>query len=812
MKHITELVAIVFIAILLSFSFENDSLQKIVDQIENYYREYPEEKAFIQTDKPFYMVGETIWFKAYLVEGISNKPDSVSVPLYVELLNPSNGTLLQRHIIKLAGGFGHGDFELAESLPAGLYRIRAYTNWMRNFKEELFFTKDIKVFTHAEIPSQTVNEDDIDMQFFPEGGTIVEEVENRIAFKVVDAAGRSVDIAGKLVSSSGDTVARFKSDHIGTGAFKIKPQSGKSYKAIITFKNIYSQSFDLPASLKQGITMTVDNVSSKAQIRIALNNTLSATGMLIVGQARGVVYYTSFVPAGIPNAFVTIAKEKFPAGIAQFTIFDESLKPRCERIVFIPDQNQLYIHLTPDKTEYTTREKSEINIQVKNQDGSPVKGNFTMNVLDESQIKNFSDVETLPFYLLINSDIKGHIENPSYYFDKTNKYAALHLDLLLMTQGWRRFTWDQVLQEKLPAPRHFIEKGLIIAGNATKLNGRPIDKTTNLTLMIGRDTNQQFLMNTVNPDGSFLFYGLDFKDSTQILAQLMKSENNQRSAISLIPQTFAHIDIVQGMPGIRPIESDHFSDYILHTRQALEYERQLKLNDAIWLSEMTVQAKRRQKVPEGPRVLYSNPDDVIRGDVSLSALNIFDLIRGRVAGVQITGDRSDPTIVIRSLSSISLGAAPLYLIDGSPVSKQTVLALNINSVDRVEVIKNMARTVMYGDQARGGIVSVFLKSGNEIPVTREENESRENASGMYLGYYTQKQFYSPKYTSAATALSIPDYRTTIHWAANVLTDADGKAKVEYYNTDAISTIRVYVEGLSYDGKMGVSTLQYQVKK
>lgn len=797
----------------LSFDHHNDLLEKITFSLDRYYKEYPEEKAFIQTDKPFYLAGETIWYKAYLVEANSNLPDSVSVPLYVELIDPINGNLITRNILKMEGGFGHGEFDLNETLTPGMYTLRAYTNWMRNFNEDLFFSKNIKILSsEKQMEKRVFNEDDMDMQFFPEGGDLVNGLESRVAFKALDAGGNSVNLTGKLISSTGDTLLRFKSDHLGMGSFKFKPQIDKSYSVLISFRNIYNKSFSLPVSKSYGFTMTMDNVSSKSQIRLAINNNHPSSDILIVGQARGVIYYAGRVAAGSPSAFVTVAKEKFPPGIAHFTLFDQNLKPHCERIIYIPNTHPLNIVINSDKPEYKPREKTSISILVSDQDQKPITGNFLVSVVDETQIKNFSEIESLQSNLLLSSDVKGYVENPLYYFDKTNKYAALHLDLLLMTQGWRRFTWDYILQEKIPMPVHLIEKGLIVKGSVLKPNNKPFELPQNVILMVGRDTNQQFLMNTTNAEGDFLYYGLEFKDSSALLAQIMKSETNQKFKISIYPQDFPSLPKPSGLWKNANSEYDQFSEYISNTQNALQYEHQLKLNDAIWLSEMTVQAKRKQKAPDGPRALYSNPDEVIKSDVSPSALNVFDMIRGRVAGVQITGDRTDPKVVVRGNSSISLSGDPLYLLDGAPVTKQTILSLNVYAVDRVEVVKSLAKSVVYGDQARGGIISVFLKAGVENALTVSGESSKNNAIATFQGYFSPRQFYSPKYSNETNQSSIPDLRSTVYWAPMVNTDLNGKATVEYFNTDAGSTIRVYVEGLSTNGKMGDGFINYKVIK
>ena len=153
-----------------AFTFEDDLIDKIVAQFDLYNTSFPHEKVYLHLDKPYYMAGETIWFKAYLVESASLLPDTVSIPLYVELIDNKKGKLIDKKILKLEGGSGYADFALPDTLNAGYYRIRAYTNWMLNFDESLIFSKDFKVFKSNQTDALIkLNSQEIDFRFFLKG-------------------------------------------------------------------------------------------------------------------------------------------------------------------------------------------------------------------------------------------------------------------------------------------------------------------------------------------------------------------------------------------------------------------------------------------------------------------------------------------------------------------------------------------------------------------------------------------------------------------------------------------------------------------
>ena len=810
MKLNTTLYFLLGVSIFLAFVQEDDLLKKIVTQLEQYQQTYPEEKAYLHTDKPYYIAGDKLWFKAYLVEGMTNQPDTVSVPLYVDLIDLSAQKLIDRHIIKLEKGFGYGDFTLPDSLSAGIYRLRAYTNWMLNFDENLFFTKDFQIYSSSQQSEiEKLNAQEIDFQCFPEGGSLIDGLESRVAFKAVDASGKGIDIVGELVSSEGDTLLNFKSEHLGMGFFKFKPEAGKTYQAVVKYQNIFHQSFNLPPTQKEGFSMIIDNISSKTAIKVILASNLPNTEMQIIGQSKGVAFYAGKVPAGKQSAFISIPKDKFPPGVAQFTIFDENLRPRCERVIFIQPTTELSFSIKPDKSIYRTREKTTLEIEVKDNLGNPVEGNFSMSVLDEKQIKEGGNAETILTNLLLSSDLKGNIEQPTYYFDKTQRSANYHLDILLMTQGWRRFTWEKILQPKLAPPRFLLERGLTIDGQVLRQNDKPFDKQVNLTLVLGRDSTQQYLVSEAEKNGSFLLYGLSFADSCEVTIQATIDDENANAKIALTAQTLPKIPLVSKKLGVVEVEYRNLVDYLKYTKDALELQRKLKLDDAIMLNEVSVKARKKVEARPVPKVLYSRAEATVKGDASPSALNVFDLLRGKVAGVYIGGDRTNPTIAMRAATSINVDGNPLFLIDGAPATKFTVLSLDINLVDRVEIVKSLAGAVMYGDQARGGIVSVFTKNAN-LTASRQATEGIEVSK--LLGYYTTKEFYVPKYDQDLPQHIRPDYRSTVYWKPNIKTDKNGKAIVSYFNTDAETKHRIHIEGLSFDGLMGSEEGTYDVKK
>src|ERR1700679_704569 len=155
----------------------NDASKKIMDKLSFFEANYPTEKAYLQFDKPYYATGDTIYFKAYVTAGGQHKLSGLSGVLHVELINTKN-KVDQSIKLKLDSGLAWGDFALPDSLPAGNYRIRAYTQWMRNFNETGFFEKAFAVGSSSaqKIPESGAKQPfsglKPDVRFFPEGGSM----------------------------------------------------------------------------------------------------------------------------------------------------------------------------------------------------------------------------------------------------------------------------------------------------------------------------------------------------------------------------------------------------------------------------------------------------------------------------------------------------------------------------------------------------------------------------------------------------------------------------------------------------------------
>jgi hypothetical protein len=267
--------------------------------------------------------------------------------VYTELLNDKD-SLITRQILPMRSGISWSEIALPPSLKQGNYRLRAYTNWMRNFGTAYFYDQRIRVGGIAPV-AKIINYTNPDVQFFPEGGELVNDIRSKIAVKAVNSSGFGEDIQGVIEDDAGNVVTDFATQHLGMGIFAITPQAGKSYRAKINAPNGTSFIVNLPIANEEGYALKINTtLNDSIQVKVTVNDktftSQKGNRFFIVAQSAGKVYYTSQGNLNQSAYTAAVAKSRFPSGIVQFTLFSQSGEPLAERLAYV--QRALLIMLT----------------------------------------------------------------------------------------------------------------------------------------------------------------------------------------------------------------------------------------------------------------------------------------------------------------------------------------------------------------------------------------------------------------------------------------------------------------------------------
>ncbi len=804
-----------------AFRFDDNWLDKIVAKFEAYQRNSPQEKAYLHLDRPYYSAGETIWFKAYLINSGSHTADSVSKVLYVDLVHKTTGKVILLKKIEMIGGLGEGDLALKDSLKAGEYTVRAYTNWMRNFSEDFFFHRDLLIFRAETSPTvYPSNTDDIDVQFMPEGGQLVMGLEGRVAFKATNILGKGADITGAVLNQANDTLVGFTTLKFGMGYFTITPEPGEKYRIEVRRPDGKYMKYPFPKPQKEGILMMVDNVSNKENVRVIIKhnkNVPASSELALIAQTRGEIMFAAKTSMVKKMSLFNIPRASLPEGITQLTVFDENGLPVCERLVFVNKNQPLSLELKADKSVYKSREKVELELMVKDASGNPVSGSFSLAVTDGKQVleKEAYGVN-IRSYTLLTSDLKGAVEQPSYYFDTKNPNNVRDLEVLMMTQGWRRFSWKNALEDSLVVNKYFVEEGISLMGKVVRSNKKQPGKVK-LTFMLqsnGKDSTRAVFMGETAETGEFAALNLDVRDITNLLIQAVSERGNRNFDILLDAFQPATVTVTKVPFNSIQFDANELAEYLKRADEYLQIERKIRESREKVLQEVVVRARKSDQIKkDSRRAIYGTPDATIKFDQinSSGAMTIFDVIQGRVAGVTVTGSGFNRTVQIRGSANFSGVVEPLFVLDGMPVDKASILNIPPVDVEAVDILKG-ASAAIYGSRGGGGVIAILTKRGGE---NYDWSKDKEPVPGTLvtklLGYSPVREFYAPRYDKVAPEHMRPDFRPTVFWEPMIQTDKGGKAKMSFFTSDAQTILNLRVEGMTPKGQFGATTTQLKAQ-
>ncbi|GAB2806046.1 hypothetical protein [Ferruginibacter profundus] len=779
------------------------------------------EKVYLHTDRNFYAGGDDIWFKAYLVNGQSNYPVSTSNTLYTELINPA-GIITARQVIRIDSGYGVGDFKLDDSIAGGNYRIRAYTNWMRNFGNHFIFEKQILIKNvpgvnkKNELPQK--NRDNVtsslpgySIQFFPEGGSMVEGIASLVSFKATDINGNGVDAGGAIVSGNGDTVVHFKTVHAGMGSFNFTPEPGMQYKAFVQYKHGDLLPASFAVAVKDGYAMQVTyNEPGMAKVRVFANAATAALhpsgAITVAAKYGGRILYKEKLLLKDNQAALDIATTNFPTGICSITVYDDSLRPNCERLIYVQDKDPLVINITTNKNTYAAKEKVTVNISVTNKDLQPVKANLSLAAIDDNVEKAVP--ENIATYLLLQTEIKGKIENAAAYFDVNNPLRLQQLDLLLRTQGWRDFLWRKMADTTIGI--HFMpEQGITISGKVKqKFSQKPL-ADMNITLQAPNAKGDKWFTTRSDAQGNYFLDGIPLY-GVQTLKLSSKNDKAEKGGELFMDSLFNNK---------LPVSPNRFINYdtaaFMHFAQDAGKRYATEKNNKWFtiLPGVTVDAKKKTEfLRDGAYMSFGYPVDNF--DITAADYKYDDL--RNFLGKKVPGAYYDIENDAVYFMANGKKIRPRFVVDKREdvFDRIDYYSLPMQQVSSVTVRHLLGRPTFERTEREDGTVRDLGTSATDIFVVYlvlkpgAYNNDPAKIVTEITGYYQAKVFYAPDYS---VDKAVPDERTTIHWAPVITTNENGKASISFYNADPKTTVRIDVQGISAKGNVIVAEKKYAVQ-
>jgi len=787
--------------------------------------DFVHEKVYLHLDKPYYSKGDNLWFKAYTVAGPNHTPSPLSENLYVELINKKD-SVIKRLTVYLNKGLGNGDFNLADSLQSGKYTIRAYTNWMLNFDKDFFFQRQFQLIDPIYNKPETKPETDPTFQisFYPEGGELITNLSSKVAFEIPNHLEK---LPIEIIDDLDQIITTAETVHQGMGSFELKPLEGRTYFAKI---NGTAAKHALPKVRNQGLVFSVDNITSDEEVIVNIKSTAAKeqqNEVFLIAHTRGLIGFSSKVEWKGGSAKVTIPKKKLIAGLVHVTLFDENWNPEAERLIFKKQNtDSIKVTLKTDQNSYKIRDSTLVKLTIQSGNGEPLKGFFSLSVFDTKQINPNDISENILSSIYLSSDIRGALKNPLQYFDTDNPKASQDLDLLLLTKGWRRFVWKDILDGKFQETKFEVEQGFDVSGKVTqKSSNKPVSKAR--VKQIGSFYGlPSFKETTTKSNGTFELKNLLYhQDVSLIQAQNKKGKNNVILKLDeIITPIFNNV--------VSPNKDVYFSPITIE-EHFLAKSRDRKTIDSVFSFENVTDLG--TVIVEGTKnnLLSSNISRGLvfnRGEYSLNVtdlmangqrfINALYLLQGRIPGITfVAGESGEPRVsMTRKVWSLNNPDPPtLFFIDDSPTSIGAVTAMPAEIIARVEVLKGMRATGIYGPRANGGVIAFYTKNPDEFDeyydlLSQNNLSPKINSQPLGGGYYKSRVFYAPNYSSELPGHFKPDYRDLIHWEPMIKTDENGEATIKFFNADLPTTIQINLEGIWEGGIPLATSISYEVKK
>jgi len=829
----------------------DQKIKKITKQIQSFSVEYPQEKVFLHFDNTSYYLGETMWFKAYVVRADRYSLTNLSKVLYVELLN-AEGHVLDTRKLKIENGQCHGDFKLNPTQYGGFYEVRAYTRYMLNFGDGNLFSRvfpiydkpkndgEYKTVITERALSQRIEQKrpqykqdhKLELSFFPEGGSLVNGINSKVAFRATTDKGENVAVNCTLYKNKKDSICSFSTLYQGMGSFEFRPDTS-TYTAVANWKGKQYQ-FSLPTIIKSGITLSVDNSDEdNIYMLITKASNLKNQHLGVTISCRGVLYGSDTFELNSDNEMsLNFPKRKLPSGVIQITLFDTEGKILSERLVFVNHYSQMKFSGTQSKSQYQSFEPISMSFELKDKQDKPIETTFSLSVRDAVTCSMQPQADNVLTDLLLSSEVKGYIASPGYYFESESSERLAALDLLLLVQGWSHYSWKQMAGLEKIEHKQPLEDGLYLDGSVVSLFLKKPKPNMNFSMILLGDSTSQHNSCITDSAGNFTFALRDFSGTARLILQTKDGQTKEETCIKLnrqfSPALKSYSLAEQNEKQIYKAVKDSF--VVINTLVSGSDEELKKLlpknNNKLpmtqrnnLLKQVTVKAK---GLPVKVSAKYDVEKEMDRrtDEAEWLPADLTTLLNFTCKYyVATTGKYKGKDVKFIVENSKQLVSDATNLLEGNeeqnPFSTDTKPTNESNQPDNKELkwrmpnLDEIESITFIEDYAS---IYRLYGGGNIQPSTTcigliklKKNYVKEPYSirnTNFDGYSVTRSFFSPQYDKIVMP-DEKDYRRTLYWNPDVRTDKDGKATVTFYNNSTCKTMNVSAETVTSNGEIGV---------
>jgi hypothetical protein len=744
------------------------------------------EEIYILTDRDIYITGEQIWMKIYKMNRLNSAPANESKVVYLEMLDNS-GNIVRQMKVSVDGSSGGTSMSLADTLKTGNYLIRAYTNWMQNYPEELFFYKYISVINPFRNIDRLINRNTYlfpdSVKFFPEGGKLIADVRNKIGVRSSGPDGNPTKMEGVIVSNKGEVICPVKTDSLGYGVISLTPS--KSEPLFVQFKaqggSLRKQ--PLPEIIEKGLALTVESAINSSAFKIKI----LSIGNYMPGGRNG---WLTIISSGLitlrrqlnfeTDSVIRVPFTGIPSGSSHIILSDNAGNRLADRWIYNSSNRILNLSIDLPKQDYSARQKISLVISSADQSGMPVMADLSVSVV-KTCLTERGRVN------ILNKD-----EYSAAPGEWLSGLSAMEMnDHLLAYKSSTDNAGDIQIQPD-SVPVHLPELGgqLVNGVLRSRLDHEPLKGTDISLAFIGKTAKCQFLK--TDADGEFNFV-VNKPGLSEIVIQPLKPVSTGYYVEFNQPYCTTFNDHEPPLFNLDSTKTDRINQAIISMQVNNIYVpfRQQEMQPAV-----------KTNIHD----FYGEPDKKINLSDYIELTTVREVIKEIVPDMMVLKRNKEYVFRLVNLPTSSYESTPLVLVDGVPVYNiAKLLDVNSKEIERIDILNTR---YYYTDYIFDGIVNFITKKGNLSSMEYDNSVFRQ----VFEGCQVPREFYSPDYSAkTGGTYRIPDFRNTLYWKPDLRTDGNGKASVSFFTSDEPGDYTIVVEGITSDGKSGICRIPLSVK-
>lgn len=730
---------------------------------------YQSEKIFVHTDRDSYSAGDTIWLKTYVFDATSHHLSQKSQVVYLLFQNKQN-KIIRESKVTVQNGHSNSQLILPKNVGAGQYELTAYTNLMRNYSENAFYVKSIKVASivpgyPTPITQKTIVKPEV--VFYPEGGQLVDGISSKVAVKLNNFINLPKTFEGKIEDSTGKLVTTFYPDLQRIGTFILKPSAGMKYYATFvlagkTYKEL------LPAALTTGYVLSTDNVVFSDGVLINVFTNINEPAKLnVVSRQRGEVILKIPFESTSSNFKFVLKNALVPyAGVVEIALEDLDGKAVCKRLVYFLTNTKNSLSIKNYKPNLLPKGKVNFDLIVLDDNQKAIPNlDLSVSITDITPPAVFNPkIENMQNSLVFDADFESEIQKLDSLFEFQPTVSKFYLDNLMMTMDWKK----EQKNNGFVAEKNLSMKASVLQNQVPQENKK-------VKLYLWDKIGMKYQETETDQSGNFELND-HWTDSVKVLAT---NEAGQFLDLKFENLYSPKVEVITAKPAPITKPSTAPSTAVKPTTSTVKQASPI-VTKSVALKEVVVTGTKSKGFKNDYRRRTYNwePDfeTSISVDSSSSVTSLIDLIEQKVP--ELAG-------------KLKNGNENWIMVDGVRVPLDFLNLLQPSDIVWLDFLNKKEKTSKLG-QDSGTVTNLLTVKGKDMLSIYKSNNYQ-----TFMGYTYPRNIYSPKYIKATAK---PDRRKTLYWNPLLKTDIYGKTSVSFHNADLTKKYLITVYGTDGNGK------------